>query len=380
MGDTCLPGLQGFPVQVAGWSAFTEKVSIVVPNDIQLQFSPSETPMAYDRVTGSLNFSGSNTFFMNGTLYTLRSVRLSNPNQTGLANFSGTPLAELQFWGVSTAARGAPTNLAVLCIPIYQKPVESSFAFAVINAMTGQPARLLDMIPEGDRVDVVKYSTCVENDIGGTTQISVAYWASGIPMDQQLSTKLPRPSSAGIPNIFGYKFLSLFEQSNDEKRTKYNRQYNSYPTDILITYTSLPISVNTPEFRNGFRLIQNFKKVGVAPRDTSAYKCIAIDRSKDIKEGKLLVDPKTGRKLSDEVDLAESQQAESMEEPTASPRDIWLRVCIIIGTLLGISFLAMGIIMIGKALFDRKTQGLGPMDKGTAALYNTLPKTVTGGK
>jgi hypothetical protein len=378
MGDTCLPGLQGFPVQVAGWSAFTDKVSIVVPNDIQLQFSPSETPMAYDSKTGALNFSGSNTFFMNGTLYTLRSVRLAQPKQTGIANFSGNPIAELQFWGASTATRGAPTNLAVLCLPIYQKPVESSAAWAVVNAVTGQPSRLLDMVPEGDRVDVLKYSTCIETNIGGTAQISVAYWTSGIPMEQELVNKLPKTfAPAGIPDIFGYKFLTAFEQYADEKRTKGRRQYNDL-YNISQTYATLAISVSTSEFRNGFRLIQNFKKVGVVPRDTSAYKCIAIDRSKDIKEGKLLVDPKTGRKLSDEVDLAESQQAESMEEPTASPRDIWLRVCIVIGTLLGISFLAMGIIMIGKALFDRKTQGIPPLDKATAALQKSLPKAITG--
>jgi hypothetical protein len=378
MGDTCLPGLQGFPVQVAGWTAFTEKVSIVIPNDIQLQFSPSETPMAYDPKTGALNFSGSNTFFMGGTQYTLRSVRLAQPKQTGLANFSGTPVAELQFWGASTAARGAPTNLAVLCLPLYQKPVESSVAYAVVNAVTGQPARLLDMIPEGDRVDVIKYTTCIETNIGGTAQISVAYWASGIPMEQELLGKLPKTfAPAGIPDIFGYKFLSAFEQYADERRTKGRRQYNDV-SNILQTYTALAMSVSTPEFRNGFRLIQNFKKLGVVSRDTSAYKCIAIDRSKDIKQGKLLVDPKTGRKLSEEVELAETLQAESMDEPTASPRDIWLRVCIIIGTLLGISFIALGIVALGKFMFDRKTQGIPPLDKATAALQKTLPKTITG--
>ena len=39
--DTCLPGLQGFPVQITGWSGIQaqDKVDLVIPNDIHIQFS-----------------------------------------------------------------------------------------------------------------------------------------------------------------------------------------------------------------------------------------------------------------------------------------------------------------------------------------------------
>jgi hypothetical protein len=372
MGDTCLAGLQGFPIQVSGWPSGIDKVSLVVPNDIELQFSPSQTPMAFDKNTGALNFSGSNSFFVGGTLYNVRSVRLAAPKQTGLASFSGNPVAEFQIWGISGARTGNP-GLAVLTIPLYLKPLESIVGTNIISVISGQPMRLSDCIPNGSGVDVLKYATCIETDANTTTDINVSYWTNGIPITQDQFSKLPTQlPPAGIPNVFGFRILTEFVQYADAKRTKGQRKYLEI-RNILQPYTaSTGISVTRPEFKNGFRLIQNFTMRTLAPRDTSAYKCIAIDRSKDIQKGKLLVDPKTGRRLAEEVDLAESQQAESMEEPSVSPRDLWIRICIIIGTIVGIGLVAAFIIFLGTKLVTNKTLGVpesmhNPFDKGVTA-------------
>jgi hypothetical protein len=360
MGDTCLPGLQGFPVQVSGWPGGIDKVSLVVPNDIELQFSPSQTPMAFDKQTGALNFSGSNSFFVGGTLYNVRSVRLAEPKQNGLASFSGNAVAEFQIWGISGVRTGNP-GLAVLTIPLVLKPIESVTGMNIVAAITGNPIRLSDCIPNGTGIDVLKYTSCIETNVNSTININVSYWTNGVPITQEQFSKLPKQlPPAGIPNVFGFMVLTQFVQYADAKQTKGQRKYQEI-RNILQPYTaSTGISVTGPEFKNGFRLIQNFTMRTLAPRDTSAYKCIAIDRSKDIQKGKLLVDPKTGRRLTDEVDLAESQQSESTEEPSISPRDLWIRVCIIIGTLVGIGLVAAFIIFLGSKLTDNKTMGADP--------------------
>lgn len=368
MGDTCLPGLQGFPVQVSGWPGGIDKVSLVVPNDIELQFSPSQTPMAFDKNTGALNFSGSNSFFVGGTLYNVRSVRLAEPKQNGLASFSGNSVAEFQIWGISGVRTGNP-GLAVLTIPLYLKPIENVTGMNIVAAITGNPIRLSDCIPNGIGIDILKYTSCIETDVNSTININVSYWTNGVPITQEQFSKLPKQlPPAGIPNVFGFKVLTQFVQYADAKLTKGQRKYQEIRT-ILQPYTaSTGISVTGPEFKNGFRLIQNFTMRTLAPRDTSAYKCIAIDRSKDIQKGKLLVDPKTGRRLTEEVDLAESQQSESTEEPSISPRDLWIRICIIIGTIVGIGLVAAFIIFLGTKLTDNKTLGVpqtmtNPIDK-----------------
>ncbi len=367
MGDTCLPGLQGFPVQITGWSSLTDTASITAPNDIQLQFSPAEVPMAFNRQTGEITTNGTSTFFTGGTQYNVRIVRLSRPKQEGLAGFSGDAFAEFQIWGTPTATSvAAKSDLAVLIIPVIQKPTENAAGQAITDAVTGNSVKLIRTIPEGSGVDVIKYTTCVETDTNRTINISVAYWSTGASITQDMARRIAPAGTnlapAGIPNILGFKLLSSFTQFNDEARTKGNRVYNQ-EAGINQPYMSMiTLSATSPEFQTGFRLIRNFDQKKVSSRDTSEYKCIAIDRGRDIKDGQLLIDPKTGERMDNEIQKANDQDKDTLSPPTATigAGDIWIRVCIVIGVILGITLLAGLIYGVHYFFFAKKYLGYAP--------------------
>ena len=383
MGDTCLPGLQGFPVQITGWSGLTDKTPITAPNDIQLQFSPAEVPMTFDRQTGALTTNGTSTFFTGGTQYNVRVVRLSQPKQEGLAVFSGNPVAEFQIWGTPTATSiAAKSDLAVFIIPVIQKPTENTAGQAITDAVTGNSVKLIRTIPEGSDVDVIKYTTCVETDRQGTINISVAYWSSGAAITQDMARRIVPTgttlASPGIPDILGFKLLSSFIQLNDEARTKSNRVY-SQNAGINQPYTSMiTVSAASPEFQTGFRLIRDFDQKKVSSRDTSAYKCIAIDRGRDIKNGQLLIDPKTGERMDKEIQNAEAIQQDSLSapKPTIGAGDLWLKVCIGIGIILGITLLALLIYGIHYIFLEKKDLGIEAPLPNIAAALSVLEKRV----
>jgi hypothetical protein len=371
MGDTCLPGLQGFPVQITGWSGYAEKSSLVIPNDIQLQFSPSKVPLTFNTTTGELINHGLSTFFMNGVQYNVRVVRVCAPKQEGLGTFSGSPLAEFQVWGIPAGNRKA-SSLAVLVVPLIQKPAENPAGSKIISAIAGNAIPLIDCIPSGPGTDIVKYTSCIETDKSSTVNIAVAYWTNGTAITQQMARTLPTTlPPAGIPNAFGFRVLSSFVQFADEKRTNGQRNYSEVQTIMQPYASTVVLSVATAEFKNGFRLIQNFEsgKKG-AEQDLSAYKCIAIDRGRDIKGGKLMIDPSTGERLDKEVEKADAQQNQSLEKPDVSnARSIWITVCIVLGSILGLAILAGIIWGISTFFLNKQSLGypeVGPPEAGSA--------------
>jgi hypothetical protein len=385
MSDVCLSGLQGFPVQITGWSGYTEKSSLAIPNDIQLQFSPSESPMLYDSKNGELTqkSSSGNTFFMGGTLFTVKSIRLSQPKQDGLNNFSAKPVAEFQIWGTVNPSAIPKYDLAVIIIPLYTKAEESEQGANIINAVNGNPVRLMDCIPSGKNTMVVRYVTCIETDNTEkkTVKVAVAYFSDGVAINTSQTNRLSgRLGSPGIPNVFGFKVLSRFEQYNDPGRTKGNRQYITENNILQAYQTTLALSTSTPEFRQGFRIIFNFIKRDTATeKNLGAYKCIAIDKQRDIKNNQLVVDPKTGRRLDDELLISEKQEAESLPTTKGNIRDTFMTIAIIVGVILGLTGLAILFTFIATVLFNRKGQGiLDPIPPQVQKLYDTLPPNIVG--
>ncbi len=379
MGDTCLPGLQGFPVQITGWSSLTDKSNIVIPNDIQLQFSPANVPMTFDAQTGIISTNGTSTFFMSGTQYNVRAIRLSQAKQEGLANFSGSPLAEFQIWGTPSATSQTNTALAVLVIPVIQRPTENSAGQAIVDAVTVKAVQLSRCIPQGDGVDVVKYVTCVETENNSRINIAVAYWASGAAITQSMNSSIPTGTRRpGIPDILGVRMLSSFTQLSDEARTKTNRTYNRM-AGINEPYSSMvTVSATSPEFQSGFRLIRNFSQQSRSgAQDTTGYKCIAIDRRRDIKDGKLLIDPKTGIRMDEEIQKAAEIQNEatSRAQPKIGAGDIWITVCIVIGSFLGLTLAFAVLYGIFHFFLQRKYLGYEPLAENLQEAINLVKKS-----
>ena len=123
----------------------------------------------------------------------------------------------------------------------------------------------------------------------------------------------------------------------------------------------------------GFRLIRGFNESNInVSQDTNGYKCIAIDRSRDIKHGKLLIDASTGKRLTDEVADADAENDTDNEPATISPRQIMETICIILGIILGISLLSGLIYLFYYVFVTRKSLGIPPVDPAIEALATKM--------
>lgn len=346
---TCTAGLQGFPIQVSGLNSLTAdaKQQLATPNDIELQFSPSESPIQYDQATGLFSYHGENTFFLGGTQYNLRVLRLCRPKQEGLTTFSGPVRAELQFWGTPSATATATSQLAALILPVTVLQANSAAGASFQALLGGNAVRLSDLFPTGQ---IVRYVTCLETEAPTTVNLSVAYWSTGIIITEDTVKRLPALKSNGIPNLLNLKMLSVFEQVADG--SKINRRYEE-SDGVKQTYTK-QFTATAPEIQQGFRLIMSSNVSKSQRADTSEqqklsnYKCVTIDKTRDIQNGKLVINPLTGRPFEKELEEQEAEQSAELKPAVIGANTIFIRVCIAIGVIIGIGLLAALLIYGGK--------------------------------
>jgi len=352
MGDAnlpiCLPGLQGLPVQITGWDGFQEKEQILMKNDIHLQFGSGG---------GGLE---SNTFFMNGTQYFVAALEVTQPKQEGLKTFSISPFGEIHIWGKPTAT-SLQKSFALLSVPIYYDSTKQTSL-----------QKLSDYLPQGPNTQIMKYSTCVETQ-KGTLQVNIAYWMSGLGINYNPSdsSRLPK---FGIQSslLDGDLFLSSFKQMNDEKKTKLERVYYNKDGRSIPYFTTVKLSVTSPEFLKGFRMIQGFEAAVETSKlaDTSNYKCIAINRTRDIKNGKLMIDPRTGKSLKEEnEDMDEATRESLASGPEKATNSALITLYVIIGLILGVFGIAL-IVYVLQFLIGRRSDvaGMAPVPVVAAAV------------
>lgn len=349
---TCTAGLQGFPIQVSGLNSLTvdAKQQLETPNDIELQFSPSESPIQYDQATGLFSYHGENTFFLGGTQYNLRVLRLCKPKQEGLTTFSGPIRAELQFWGTPSATATASNQLAVLILPVTVLQTNSAAGASFQALISGNAVRLTGLFPTGQ---IVRYVTCLETQLPTTVNLSVAYWSNGIVITEDTAKKIPPALKLnGIPNLLNLNFLTVFEQVADG--SKINRRYEE-SDGVKQTYTK-QFTATAPEIQQGFRLILNSNVSRSQRVDTSEqqklsnYKCVTIDKKRDIQNGKLVINPLTGRPFEKELEEQEAEQSAELQPAILGANTIFIRVCIAIGVIIGIGLLA-ALLVYGGRLF-----------------------------
>jgi hypothetical protein len=359
----CLPGLQGFPVQISDWQGRTEKR--VIPNDITLQFLDAPVPFTFGQNGLFSAATQGSTFFLGGTQYSIRGMMLTNPTQQGLKNFSAEPLAEVQIWGISfNRSQGIVDGLGVLVIPIRitsDLDKSSLAAQSLVDATQNKAVRFANLIPAGKTTEVIRYSTCVEVENRPSINIQVAYWPDGAMMPQSVArTFTPIRSQSGLPNIFNGKSLSSFDY-NEVTKEKTNLQFRFKDINRFIceVYPSKVLSATSTEVSLVFGTIKGF--ITSAPRElrTAGYKCIAIDRMRDIQNGKLVVDPATGQRLDQVVQEAEEETKEiDIPVPPNEQVSVWRTVAIVLGVLLGITVIALIVYWAQTFFVDRKTTEL----------------------
>ena len=355
------------------WVSDPNKSRFLTQNDIQLQFAPTKVPLT--NTSGTFSIQGNHTFFLGGTQYNVRAIRLTKPKQEGLSFRSANTIkAELQVWGVPSVQSNQQNSLGVLIIPVFFTAISTTAGKVFAQLLSREPVSLSELFPQGkdalgQQADIVRYTSCIETDKTFTLNISVAYWVNGLGVAQGdlPKTGLGSLGEAGIPQFSDYKVLTSYTLTEQGKG---NRQYDS-KDGILQPYAgSLALQAAPPETQNAFRYISEFMNPTTEKqRQLQNMKCIKINRQTDIKNGKLIIDPETGDRLEDVIDEAEMEDKPTQ---TISPRDILTTVAIICGVILGCFLLGLVVYAIYYFIVTRKSLGVPPEPANIVAIKEAM--------
>jgi hypothetical protein len=379
MSGQCPLGNRGFPIVVNGvtsnvvFSTSPTKIATQRPNDIKLNFIPTTISPLRDG-SGRYDVQGSQSFNLGGSQYMLDTMRICQSFPNGV-EYDSKPVAELHLWGKPpvSATPNSSAECAVLIIPIYSASSSTNEAVNFVNIIQNGPGNLSKIFPQN--TEVFRYNTCVEfpDGNGGTTNktIGVAYWRKGMG----LAGPLPTLPTFGIPigltlNKPVYSIVS--EVGAAATRTLSG---SSNPIDSVSRPYITTISASSSDFSTRFSYcIFIIDKSVSETNGPTQYKCIAIDRQKDIVNGQVMVDPKTGKRLADSLKEDDDEQAEldAMPTPTISGGDIEKKLEIAFGVLGGTILLALVIWFISSYI-TKKNSADAAAAAATAAATAALP-------
>jgi hypothetical protein len=174
----CLPGLQGWPIQVADLrnNINTLVNEIKQPSDIKLQFVKGNVSNGtLNTINGHVPISGYHTFLLGGQQYIVQHIRFCKLINTTITITPSTPIGEYHLLGQV----GNSSMLACLSIPVYIDTT-STAGTAIIGLLTGKETDLLSTIPMSSSTQIMRYSTCVESVGGPVYTIQNAHWINGI--------------------------------------------------------------------------------------------------------------------------------------------------------------------------------------------------------
>ena len=180
-------------------------------------------------------------------------------------------------------------------------------------------------------------------------------------LTQAQQTILPTSlKDKGIPQIV-FPNMKVYTVVNNDNTLVYQAPLNG----VFNVYLASEIPATTNVFSSSFLYIDNFQKGEPSKKDdlyTNTFRCMNIDRNKDIVDGKIYVDPSTGQRMDDELKAAEEELKASLnsgEEPGIAPsRYIPIVIALIIAPI------ALGLILyILWKIFGRNSDGasMGPV-------------------
>lgn len=376
MSGQCPLGNRGFPIIVAGLDS-SRKLShydttIQTPNDIKLQFMKTTISKPQPFI-GNYDVAGSQTFFLGGTQYSLYVMRICKSFYIGMTYGTEIIKIELQFWG-----RNKNGDIGVLIIPFVSSNTTSNEYTNLINLLNNNsPNDLSSVFPQ--QAEVIRYSTCVEYTANSSVfnrTIAVAYWRNGIGVNDNMAISYTYGIPIGLNNNMNAA-NTLSEVGATAARTvSYVENYqvnNPDRSSVTVPYTAT-IQYTSSDFRDRFR----YCIFTIAPKQEAAgptdYKCIAIDRQKDVVNGRIMVDPATGKSLKDSLAEEDDAQASlNIIPPTITTNgDIERTASIIVGVIGGTILLGIAVFTI-RWFITSKTPAQIEAAAAAAALLSRSP-------
>ena len=281
--------------------------------------------------------SSSTTARFQGMDYTLVSAQVTNATHSkwilSADASSANRLDILCVFKSRVADTEYPTIFVVIpIISMNSASPESTYLLALAGLCSEKkPYSLEQVLPPADRRIFASYSTCLEpNGESCLVLVFINGRYASLKTTEKLYEVAGRGPTTPWPTI-------------------------SVPTNITLT---TPSRLSQTQFEKSVRISTlQIREVGGAEfrtDDTYAYKCVVMDPDRDIKDGKLTIDTKTGNPIPLNVVLDARDKVREFEIPISGlqPGQLENAVAIFLGVLLGLLFLLL-LIYLGMRISGR---------------------------
>ena len=326
-------GNSGFPVTLQG----EIKRAIIPDTSIQTtkfktSLSVRAVPRTLDTTTGYIDeMTGQDTFLFNTTPYLLQTAQIYDarnntvilPTNAGAPAFTGQPAFGLALSFTKQQENYAGENALVILIPIFSQATVSNAAeyhvdinayFADMMSQTPSAARSLGVFLNYESFRA-SYTTCIELRESAPLNLRVLLFP-GYVIQSTTAAQFKSLPPLRIPGALrGFK-ATAFRRSIDASGAVIVTQWSDegYCYAGLLSVGDANFAKRVTFYNSTIEPISGPIRPGTENlRTTQQYKCMPLDRLKDVSGNLVLLDPATGTRatLADQLDADEiARQAE----------------------------------------------------------------------
>lgn len=292
-------GIRDFPIvnSVPVTPSLQAKLYEEIALDIQWGPKATEPTFIHDGAYANLGFlellspgASTTTLRLQGNSFSLISVQLCEPQHKSLLIQANQRDCSGEIVMGFKAAGSISESYVFLCIPILAKATTSPSVYLEalrMERLDGKPTSLLSVLPKDTHF--ISYSTCLqrlETSGTSTTQARVLVFTEGLAYPPasfaEIASMIVKPPPSGVQSLPAIQL----------------------PDSLVDTSQALLFTITTEtEYTSLLRYSQYYPK---GQPDSSqyrtdtldSYKCVPLEPSKTVKDGKIIVDTDSGELLS----------------------------------------------------------------------------------
>lgn len=313
-GPCSIDGNIGMPLQLTGeiQVADKEKLNDMLPNDFVFSFGSFRTKptLIFDNGGISLPSDSTQNLMLRDTNYSLISASICRPQHLNFSDNQQNIVAEIIFTFQNNRPSQERPYLLFLCFPLY-KSVTGSAAPFLKGLLTNEPMTaqmsVLDLVNEAKTF--IFYNSCIpmvtktESQVKGYSCCALVA-SSALPVIESdiksrltlLDYMLPSKFTMDVDTIVEFKIDNskfTFIPSSIKRGTGGKTYRATIQTNASVFFTRFSKYTYNPAIIKK----ANEKACKTSEITTSQLKCYTIKPKSDVKGGRLLVDPKTGKRM-----------------------------------------------------------------------------------
>jgi hypothetical protein len=319
-------GIKDFPIQNNVTITQTLNESIFEPSTLDVQWAKRGTVPAFQEnyLTEGIYSSGeqTTTLRLKGNSYTLKIVKLADPQHRTLLPDADKPLCLGEIVMIFESATALTEKFVFLCIPILNKVSSTLSPYLEsirLDRLPGRPISLSDLLPNSKKY--VSYATCLHQVTSGKTN----------------------PAQAAVL-VFTGGLLYPQAQFNDVvKKMKVELQLGSLFDGLMPKTNASPFLIATQtDYKNYLRYSELLASTGTSIGgqridSTDSYKCVPLNPDETVKNNRLIIDTDKGIPLSQVLKEKKDEQGEAKITPGMVER----MIAVVLGTAAGIFILSI---------------------------------------